>query len=697
MSDTLIGVVLGGKYKITKRLGQGGMAEVYMAHQENLDRPVAIKLMHHFLVQEQDFLHRFKREARAMAAMNHPNIVGVYDFDVYGENTYYLVMEYIAGGTLKDRLKELAEAGKRMPLDRAMAIGQQVADALDYAHSRNMIHRDVKPANIMINDRGQAVLTDFGIVKLMGGQSMAYTATGALIGTPAYMSPEQALGKKGDARSDIYSLGVLLFQMVTGQLPFDADTPLGVVMKHVNDPIPAPETIIPNLPPAVQEIILKAMAKEPEVRYQTAGELATALRRASLSPPPETAVSPPVSETAPAKTPSAPTEVLDTPEPTPTVAPPAPEAKTEVAPESRRPRWLYGAGGLLAIALIAALLFGVFGGGNGDGTEGDGTAVPIAGSGATQTVPPTPSRTAEAETTGAPVAGETPDVVASAVAAIQLTEESENGETDTAATATPSSTPTPRSSATPTIDQTAVFLEDCRDGAELVDTFTYGNPRFGSAPTGSTFSVSWVLRNSGACPWPPDLNWTYQDGTEFGVTGPVPVDAPLTAGEMVTLTADLVAPNTVNTFESTWRLVEETGEGFADPLTFSIAVYAPATETPAPTATSAATATPEELPDVNYAFEVIGCEYIGSEWRCTVRLTPYGGAGGPYTLLVLDQPGGQATEFRGPGPHTYFAQARRCAAFNSEVRVIDDGSATEFSRHLYIDPDEYFEGGCTEP
>ncbi|MCA9978831.1 MAG: serine/threonine protein kinase, partial [Anaerolineales bacterium] len=205
MADTLEGVVLDGKYKILKRLGQGGMAEVYLAHQENLERNVAIKLMHAFLVTEQDFLLRFKREARAMAAMSHPNIVAIYDFDVYGENTYYLVMEYVSGGSLKDKLTDLAQKGERMPLAQAVKLARQVAEALDYAHSRQMIHRDVKPANIMLNDRGDAILTDFGIVKLVGGQSMAYTATGALIGTPAYMSPEQALGKPGDGRSDIYS------------------------------------------------------------------------------------------------------------------------------------------------------------------------------------------------------------------------------------------------------------------------------------------------------------------------------------------------------------------------------------------------------------------------------------------------------------------------------------------------------------
>ncbi|MBK8989472.1 MAG: serine/threonine protein kinase [Chloroflexi bacterium] len=199
MSDTLTGRTI-GKYQILEKLGRGGMAEVYKAYQENLDRYVAIKLMHAFLASEQDFLQRFKREARAMAAMNHANIVGVYDFDVYQEDTYYLVMEYIAGGTLKQRLEDLTEKQESMALGKAVQLGYQVAEALDYAHRHGMVHRDVKPANIMLGDNDRALLTDFGIVKMMGGQTMAYTATGALIGTPSYMSPEQAMGKPGDKR-----------------------------------------------------------------------------------------------------------------------------------------------------------------------------------------------------------------------------------------------------------------------------------------------------------------------------------------------------------------------------------------------------------------------------------------------------------------------------------------------------------------
>lgn len=694
MSDTLEGIILGGKYKILRRLGRGGMAEVYLAHQENLGRDVAIKLMHAFLASEQDFLHRFKREARAMAAMNHPNIVGVYDFDVYGESTYYLVMEYISGGTLKDKLAELAEKGERLPLETAVQIGIEVASALEYAHQRSMIHRDVKPANIMLNDTGHAILTDFGIVKLVGGQSMAYTATGALIGTPAYMSPEQALGKSGDARSDIYSLGTLLFQMITGYLPFDADTPLAIVMKHVNEPVPSPATFNPEIPPALQEIVLKAMAKNPEERYQTAGELEMALRHADLSGAGATVA--PLAAGSVHHTEVMGTAVAETPLTMPgklgATLPGATLPDTAVSPtpasaSKKRPYWLFGLLGLLVIAAIVAGASGLFSGQQTTETPVQ-TAVAIANDA------PTSPPTSEPQTT-TPPAG-TPDTNATIAAAISLTTEAGDPPT-----ATPSTTPTPTATASPTTDATRAFLSSCTNDAELVVAYTYNNTRFSTAPVSSTFPANWTLRNSGTCPWPASLQWAYVEGEDFGYDdGPIPLETTVEAGEEITLNAPFVAPNTVNSYESIWQLIDAEGNPFGPEIAFTFSTYVPATATPTtPPAspTPAATATPEEIAELNYGFEIFGCEYINTEWRCTVRLWPIGGAGGPYTLLILDQPGGQATEFRGPWPATYFAMARRCAAYNQEVRVIDDGSGTDFSRHLYIDPDDYFAGGCTLP
>jgi eukaryotic-like serine/threonine-protein kinase len=709
-SDTLVGQVLGGKYKIIKRLGRGGMAEVYLAHQENLDRQVAIKLMHAFLLSDEDFLNRFKREAKAMAALNHRHIVSVYDFDTYGQDSYYLVMEYINGGTLKARLEQLAAAGERMPLERVVKLTTQMAEALAYAHKRGMVHRDIKPGNIMLDEEtGKAILTDFGIVKMLGGQTVAHTMTGALIGTPAYMSPEQALGKPGDARADIYSLGILLFQMTTGKLPFAADTPLAVVMKHVNDPTPLPVNINPDTPPGLQAVIIKAMAKQPEERYQSAAEMAAALRAIDLLDLSTPAMLPPVAESdavpidattvesiagmeteiVPAGTA---TQVVATPAETEAVTPTTTASPIPAAASSGRPLWFYG---LIVLLLLltgggmgAAL--GLFGG---SGENGDDSQAALV---AAETNTPTITITTTATETVVPQ--ETPDVVGSAVAAVRLTEEAQP-------TGTPTLTPTQTPTYTPTPDRTLDFLGSCVDGIELVNHFTYNSPNFRAAWAGENFAMNWVLRNSGTCPWPDDTRWTYISGETFGYDDEgLLLGETVNAGDEIELRIDLNAPATPRQYESVWQLIDADDNPVSDPITYTVSIQVRATATPTRTPTPAVTATSTPsapVAELNYLFEVLpgSCQYQVNDWRCQVRITPYGGGGGPYTVLVFDLPGGQATEFRGSGPFNYFPGARRCAAFNSNVRVIDDSQtpALLMDRHLYVDPNLHFAGGCTLP
>ncbi len=267
-----------GKYEITERLGRGGMAEVYRGYHKELDRYVAVKVLHAFLADDPEFKSRFEREAKNVAKLRHPNIVQVYDFDFDAEGeSYYMVMELVDGVTLKDRFVSLNDRGQAMPLDEALRIIREAAGALAYAHSRSMIHRDVKPANLMIDHDSRIVLTDFGIAKIVTGAQ--FTASGGMVGTPAYMAPEQGLGEAGDERSDLYSLGVILFQLVTGHLPYDAETPLAIILKHLNSPIPSARELNPEVPLAVDHIIQKAMAKEPADRYQTAAELIDDLNR----------------------------------------------------------------------------------------------------------------------------------------------------------------------------------------------------------------------------------------------------------------------------------------------------------------------------------------------------------------------------------------------------------------------------------
>src|SRR3972149_6227965 len=275
MSD-LIGQTLGG-YRILSQIGKGGMATVYKAFQPSLDRYVAIKVLPpYYAAQDETFLRRFRQEARAVARLRHPNILIVLE---YGEQdgTTYIVMEYVEAGALTERL------GKPLALGDVAQVIQQVASALDYAHEQGVIHRDVKPSNILLPKPDWPLLTDFGLAKIVGGTHL--TQTGAIFGTPAYMSPEQGRGESLDTRSDIYSLGIVLYEMATGAVPYTAETPMAGVVKHIIEPLPFPRTKKPELPEAVELVILKALAKDPGDRYSRAGEMAQALTEALARAP----------------------------------------------------------------------------------------------------------------------------------------------------------------------------------------------------------------------------------------------------------------------------------------------------------------------------------------------------------------------------------------------------------------------------
>jgi serine/threonine protein kinase len=264
------------RYRILEQLGEGGMATVYKAYDTRLDRNVAVKFIRtENLAPDllEQSLKRFEREAKALGKLTHPNIVSVSDYGQY-EGRPYLVMEYLPGGTLKQKL------GKPMPWREAIQLLLPIAEALDYAHSQNMIHRDVKPANILLTQRGQPMLTDFGIAKILDlNETVDLTGTSMAVGTPDYMAPEQATAKTVDSRADIYSLGIVLYEMVTGRRPFMADTPLAVMFKQASDPLPSPKRFVPDLPDGVEKILWKALAKQPENRYQSMDEFAAALKR----------------------------------------------------------------------------------------------------------------------------------------------------------------------------------------------------------------------------------------------------------------------------------------------------------------------------------------------------------------------------------------------------------------------------------
>jgi len=268
-----------GPYRVIEQIGVGGMATVYKAYQPAVDRYVALKILPSLYARDPQFVERFNQEARTIASLEHRSILAIYDF---GEDAgvTYLAMRYLEGGTLKDAL-----AHGRLPLSEVARVIEQVASGLDYAHRRGVIHRDVKPANIMIDDEGAVYLTDFGIAKVLEGSSNM-TKTGSTIGTPTYMSPEQCQAQPVDGRSDIYSLGVVLYELVLGRVPYQAETPLAVVLAHVHEPLPLPREVDPSISEEIERVIIKALAKDPDDRYQRTVDLAAAFSEAlSQSPP----------------------------------------------------------------------------------------------------------------------------------------------------------------------------------------------------------------------------------------------------------------------------------------------------------------------------------------------------------------------------------------------------------------------------
>jgi serine/threonine-protein kinase len=277
-----------GSYKVLSLIGQGGSGRVYKARHAILDREAAIKILHTNLGLLLDELHgRFIQEARTIAKMRHPHIVQLYDFGMF-QNTYYMVMEYIQGDSLDVKLEAARASGQLLPGVEVWRIIKQMGEGLTYTHERGIIHRDIKPANILLTKDNQVVISDFGVSKLLAGHGD--TTTGTVTGTPTYMAPEQALGESIDHRADLYSMAIIVYEMLTGRVPFQAPSPLTVILKHVNEPVPPPRQYNPAVPPHVEAELLKALSKRPQDRHQSVVEFRQALATAGPAmrsePPP---------------------------------------------------------------------------------------------------------------------------------------------------------------------------------------------------------------------------------------------------------------------------------------------------------------------------------------------------------------------------------------------------------------------------
>src|SRR5215218_5035201 len=263
---TVIGTLIGDRFRLEEKVGSGGMSSVYRAYDPTLERLVAIKMMHRDISSDPDQLERFRREARAVAQLNHPHVVTVIDAGE-DDGAPYIVFEYVEGETLKERIRRLG----RLPVSEAVAYAIEIGRALDAAHASRLVHRDVKPQNVLIDRDGRAKVTDFGIARSLEAQGL--TATGRVLGTTDYVSPEQALGHEVTGQSDIYSLGIVVYEMLTGEVPFNADTQVAVAMQHVRDPLPDVQRRRPEISASLAAVVERATAKETENRYQDVSQM----------------------------------------------------------------------------------------------------------------------------------------------------------------------------------------------------------------------------------------------------------------------------------------------------------------------------------------------------------------------------------------------------------------------------------------
>lgn len=574
-----------GKYEVLQRLGRGGMAEVYRAYHPNLDRYVAIKVLHSFLSDEGDFRARFEKEAQNIAKLRHPNIVQVYDFDFEEEtDSYFMVMELIEGPTLKDYLYDASNGVRKLPLNEALRVIRQSTEALSYAHQRTMIHRDVKPANLMIDERehNRVVLTDFGIAKLLTGSQN--TLSGGLVGTPAYMSPEQGMGETGDERSDLYSLGVILYQMLTGGLPYDAETPMALILQHMNDPIPSVLLVEPHLPPAVDKVLQKLLAKEPAERYQSAQELMVDLD---------------LLEKAPARL--DPTTIV-LPKP---VAPPIP--KMSAGDDSTRFR--------VPIALIL-LIVGLFGIAGGIYVVGASSGMfPSWGIAALSSATPTPSPTASptATYTMTDLPTSTPTATASRTASwtaspspsptLAMTSTSTVSPT-AAATLTPTrtstipftitpgftaavnvtNTPTPNPTQTAAAQRTATTAA-CRFNYAIIEQTPADGQEGGFFRINESYQREIRLLNTGNCTWERNTSLTWLSGEDFNAGPRIFISTTVESGQETTLLFDATLPRrgkvdasgNLEPYAGTWQLFTPGQLEIGEPFEISIVVYDPGT------------------------------------------------------------------------------------------------------------------------
>jgi serine/threonine protein kinase len=621
-----------GKYKIIEEVGRGGFADVYKAVDTTLDRTVALKFLEPRLLREPAFVERFQREAKLAANLRHPNIVVIHEFG-WEAGTIYMAMEFLEGRTLKEVI--LQEGA--LPSGRIVNMVGQMASALDYAHRRGLVHRDIKPSNIMVRADGHVTVMDFGIAK--AATLTAWTTTGRIFGTPEYMSPEQAEGKALDARSDVYSLGVVVYEMITGKVPFSGTTPLSIMRGHADKPPPRPSGINPDVSSVVEAVLLKALAKKREERYQSAGEMARALEETiearvkvtPIPPEPEVAVPPPVVKEpvaeevpAPAVEPAAVAKEERKP---PAYAPPP-----SLPVEARRRRgglsWM--ALGLFGLVVVVLLVVAAVGGylytQRGEKVAEVPTVVinsPPSGS-QVEVGQEVMVQATAADSKGvtrvelwvngvfhhsdvsSSSQGQSPFISrqswrASAAGNYTLMVRAHNAAggisqpatitINVAGAATPGEpTATPTMTAIPgppTATWTPVIIvvtetplptpTGCTLDAAFVADVTVSDDTVFSP--GARIDKIWRIRNSGSCPWESGFEWVFVSGAQMGA--PASQAVPATAvGANMDIGVTMYAPSAPGTYTGYWQMKSPDGQVFGQ--TCRVQIVVPATPTPVP-------------------------------------------------------------------------------------------------------------------
>lgn len=588
-----------GKYEIVARLGHGGMAEVYRAYHASLDRDVAIKVLHASLAGNASLRHRLEREARHIARLRHHNIVQVYDFEADATSgVWYMVMEYIDGPTLRDVLAYAAGTAAEIPLNEALWLIREALAALAYAHGQGVIHRDVKPANLMIDMRGGArvVLADFGIALIASGSGPAYS--GGMVGTPAYSAPEQGLGEAGDERADLYSVGVMLFHMLTGRLPFEGETPMEIILKHLNAPPPSILSLRPDAPPALEAIVQRLLAKEPDERYDSAAAVIDDLDQVlGLLPPPDHHW---LAQAAQYRAEYAPQDEADAAQPeSPTITPKFEELVVQPTARRRLPclALLLLALVLLGTLVAAAALVLVPGGVLAPETQAVITATQR------ETTVPSPSATAQDETPVSALAAPASTAHASPAPTATLTitaspspAPSETAthtpsvtytltETHTAtatftepATATfaPSLTPTAEAPtagllAAPPTALPSVTADPCRYDYRIV---AQNRANGELVPANAAYEREIQVQNTGLCAWPRNSALVFLSGSSLNATPPyVFLRNGLAVGEVTTILFRGRAPEVNGLHVGAWALFTDAQMAIGAPFEISITVY----------------------------------------------------------------------------------------------------------------------------